>query len=166
MALLGATIGPGKIDGTQWDGPGWYVPSSVWGGLSTALGVASPYVPVVAFIGSSAVQALQRPDVIGRATITGGGETIDRGWTGLSKIQDSFTPTWYVTWSHIVLSPKTRLTVDLDDADLMFDDPIGVAQIGFKDLDAALKAGEGYPVNVSGQTDKQILFVKIAVTLE
>ena len=59
-----------------------------------------------------------------------------------------------------------RLRVTVIDEDLWEDDPIGVAEINYDDVVAALEAGEVYQVKVAEQTQNQLLFVGISVMPE
>ena len=45
-------------------------------------------------------------------------------------------------------------------------DPIGVAEINYEDVVAALESEQVYQVKVADQTDNQLLFVGISVTAE
>jgi hypothetical protein len=162
VSLVDAQIGPGKVDGSHWDGAGT-VPPSVTSGLLAALGAPDPYAAVVNTLSSVSANSLDRPEPVGTAelfTAAGPGGTLR-----LNADRDTFTPIWFgtPTWERVPLEPATRIRVTLRDRDVMFDDPMGVAEIGYSDLVAALRAGRVYPVRVAEQTYRQILFVGISV---
>lgn len=165
IAFRGAVIGPGKVDGTQWDLMG-RVPDDVWSGVTKALSVADPYTGIVAFIGGGGYRALEKPDPKGSVTLVGGPSGSDQTWT-LPKQQDTFTPQWNgAEFRNVVLSERVRLRIDLWDADIAEDDPIGAPEIDSRALLAAKASGTLYSINVAAETSRQVLFVRVSVVPE
>jgi hypothetical protein len=162
VSILDAKIGPSKVDGTDWDGPG-KVPPTVTGGLLAALGAPDPYQAVTNLLFSVSSNSLDRPEPFGVAelfTRSGPVQVLS-----LNADRDTLTPIWNgsPTWSSVPLDPATRIRITLKDKDLVYDDPMGIAEFGYDDLVAALRAGRIYPVRVAEQTNRQILFIGISV---
>jgi hypothetical protein len=84
---------------------------------------------------------------------------------GMEPPNDSFTLQAAVApgWSGVPLDQDIRFLVNLSDADLVYDDPIGTAEINMDDIKAALASKQVYHVNVADQTFNTILFVDISV---
>ena len=61
------------------------------------------------------------------------------------------------------MNQDVRFLVNLSDVDLVYDDPIGTAEINMDDVRAALASKQVYHVNVADQTFNTILFVDISV---
>ena len=164
VAFVGVLVGPGKIDGTQWDGPGGTVSREDWQQVATALGAADPYVAVIGVFAGPTIQALEKPDCGGSAGLTssaGAGTT----WE-LMKKQDTFTPQWRSAWDHVPLDGSARIHVEMIDRDLFLDDPMGGFEVNATWIQTALTAGRVVAVPVADQTNKQILFALVAARPE
>lgn len=161
VSLTGMLIGPGKVDGTQWDGPGGTVDTDDWAMIASALSRSNPYAAAASVMAGPAMQALEKPDVGGSATlVTSSG---DGDEFGLAKNQDSFAPNWTgVTWDHVPLDGSARIRVVAIDRDLADDDPMGIFEISASDINQAIQVGRIHPVPVHQQTGKQILFALIS----
>lgn len=159
--VVGMLIGPGKADGSQWDGPGGMVKEDLWDLLAQMLIRPSAYGAAASVMAGPAMQALEKPDVGGTATLitaSGDGPAIP-----LAKKQDTFTPQWSgVAWDHVPLDESVRIRVVATDRDLMEDDPMGIFDISAADMLEAVRTGKVYPVPVHAQTNKQILFALIS----
>jgi len=164
VAFTGVLVGPGKIDGTQWDGPGGSVRREDWQQIAIALGAADPYAAVIGVLAGPTIQALEKPDCAGTAMLTSSAGT-GTSWE-LTKKQDSFTPQWRSTWDHVPLDGSARIHVELIDRDVAFDDPMGVFEVNATWIQAAFNAGKVLAVPVADQTNKQILFALIAARPE
>lgn len=173
IEMLGALIGPGKSDGTEWDGPG-KIPDDVVTGLATALG--SPEIaPILNFAQGAAYQALSKPDPYGIAQLNWDGSGFDPAQTiSLATVdnnrQDTFTPDWPMDasgalpgWATVPFTPDLQIRVDLDDEDLTAPDHIGTVTIDFPDLKKAWESKKSYWI-LTGDPTKQLLAVQVQVT--
>jgi len=162
VSIVNALIGPGKVDGTMWDGPGQRVDQETISSLSSALVGTSPYAAAAAVMAGLAQTALDKPDPKGYATLEAsqGSQTVDMP----RDFRDTFTPLWRsAVFDRVDLSGQPRVRVVLLDADALEDDAIATVEITSQDLQAALRAGTVYQVPVSEQSMKQLLFVGISV---
>jgi hypothetical protein len=172
IQIESALIGPGKADGTNWDGPGRIDPKTVQGvgGIMSQVatgvfagGPAGALVAVTPFVAGPTMSLTAKPDTFG---------TVDANWRGgtasvkLPKQQDTITPTWAVPLEHIKLTEELKLRITLKDKDLVNDDDMGVAILDYRDVVAALENGKVYPVAVGSQTQNQVLFISITVERE
>ena len=66
-------------------------------------------------------------------------------------------------WVDIPFSTSLRVRVSLSDSDVLLDDTVGTAEIGYADLLEALAVGKTVPIGVADQTSNQLLFVDISV---
>jgi hypothetical protein len=83
------------------------------------------------------------------------------------EFKDTYTPMWSDATLHgVVASSEIRLRITLIDQDVVEDDPIGVVELTEADLVAARTAGRVHHVQVSEQSQNQILFVGISVLAE
>lgn len=164
VAFVGLLAGPGKVDGTQWDGPGGAVSREDWQQVAVALGAANPYAAVIGVFAGPTLQALEKPDCGGSAVLTSSAGTGTQ-WT-LTKKQDTFTPQWGATWDHVPLDGTARIRVEVIDHDLFFNDPMGIFEVPSASIHAALAAGKVLPVRVEDQTNRQILFALISAQAE
>lgn len=164
VAFVGLLAGPGKVDGTQWDGPGGTVNREDWQQVATALGATNPYAAVIGVFAGPTIQALEKPDCGGSAVLSSSAGT-GTEWV-LTKKQDTFTPQWAATWDHVPLNGSARIHVEVIDHDLFVNDPMGVFEIPSASIHAALAAGKVLPVRVEDQTNRQILFALITAQAE
>ncbi len=157
--ILGALIGPGKSDRTQWDGFG-DVPEELW--LTVAILVEMPVNDVLDFLSRAAVQSLAKPDPFGTVELD-----LGDGWEQpmeLANRSNTFQPLFDdAIYTNIPVETQLRMKVELWDEDVNFDDPIGAVIISKDDILAARDAGGSYWVNVASQSIGQIIFVQIAV---
>lgn len=165
VSFVGLLAGPGKVDRTQWDGPGGTVSAEGWQQVASAIGAADPYAAAIGVLAGPTIQALEKPDCAGSAVLTSSAGTAAA--YALLKQQDTFTPQWGgVTWEHVSLDDTTRIRVTVVDRDLIFDDPMGIFEIPSRWIRAALAAGKVLAVPVHDQTNKQILFAMISAQVE
>lgn len=114
---------PGKSDGRPWDGTGSLPRHALLGLMSGAGGLPAltAVAPEVVAVMNGAYAA---PDV--RVVVSLNGRTL--GSTGVA--QDSLTPTWVSSPVDVGVIPEgTFLEFRAIDADLMFDDDIGVCTV-------------------------------------
>jgi hypothetical protein len=164
VSVVGALIAPGKTNRKKWDA-GSVVDQAVVNDLARAMAVtADPYAAAAAVVGAVATGvagASESPDIVGRAELWVGGKRVSA--LMLTMQHDTFTPQWpSVTWENVDID-NARIRVVLEDADVVRNDDVGIAEIGADELKAAAAAGRVYPVRVDGQTNGQILFLNISV---
>lgn len=173
VSILGALVGPTKIDGKPWDS------SLRLGSAASAaigeLGLPGTSALTASLIGSIANQAPQgkaAPDVVGYVRLEG---TTTRnlasaGGTNLAladrrmMTRDSYTPRFYVTYQGWTFFPDNRLRVHLWDRDLQNHDSIAVVEITYQDIIKAIEVGKPIWVNVADQSLKQLLYVQISAS--
>jgi hypothetical protein len=160
--LTGATIAPNKYDGSPWDGFG-HVPPELPQKIATALQAPNPYAAVLVVLAEPTAEALKKPETKGRAMLlsrNGPSAPIP-----LFAQRDAFTPQWRDTpsFAHVPLDGSTRIHIEIMDADLAFDDPMGSFDIHASDILEALRAGGSYQVRVAERANQQVLFVGVSV---
>ena len=157
--ILGALLGPGKVDRSEWDGVG-NVPDEIW--LTVAILVEMPVQDVLDWLSTSTVQTLSKPDPYGTVEIDLGG-----GWeqpVELAARTNTFQPLFDdASYVGLDAAAEMRLKVELWDEDVFLDDPVGAVIISRAQIDAARDAGGSYWVNVASQSNGQIVYVQIAV---
>lgn len=164
VSLVGVTIGPGKSDGSQWDGF-FSMPAGL--ALEVARNMEAPndYMVTLDLL-NRASQGLAKPDIYGETQLLVGG-TVASSLVLPLGAEDSFSPTWtHIGWQHVPLDEDVRLRVSLMDEDMTSDDPVGVFELSTADLRAAMNAGTVLQVDVAAQTQQQVLFCAIAVAKE
>lgn len=171
VSIIDATAGVGKADGDQWDGLG-QVPVDLVGSVAGALVGKSPYVAIGRILAPFALGAFEKPDPTGWAEVLSHGDPVGRVALRASQ-EDTFNPQWQgvdgraPSFGRVPLSEGTRIRVQLvDDDEPLDDDQMGIFEINYQDLVAALEAQQVHHVNVAEQTNRQILFVGIAVMPE
>ena len=82
----------------------------------------------------------------------------------LKEEHNTFTPHWATAWSNVPLQAGLGVRVELQDADLQWDDHIGSVLIGYAALVDALHARVVHPIAKHEQDTGQILFVTVLVT--
>lgn len=154
-----------KSNHNRWDGSG-AVPPEVIAGVEKALVKTGEPEAVAgaAFLAMAdlANDVFGAPDTFGVLdVITAAGEQR----VPLPYTADSFQPVWRdISVLNVPLGdPSVRLQINLHDRDAVNDDPIGPARLSYRDFEAAFQDGGIYPVNVSEQTNKELLFVYISV---
>lgn len=169
IQVTGITMAPFKGDGTEWDTTN-VIPSDLISGLATALGAAEPYAAVIAYLGTEAVKPLSKPDAYGTMELWVNGRWSPPAAlaTREAPVHDAFVASWPAPpapgWYDVPLQESLRLRLHILDSDLLYDDPIGDAEINYADIQAALAAQKIIQVDVSGQTQKQLLFVALSVS--
>jgi hypothetical protein len=163
VSIVSALIGPAKIDGTHWDGPGKQVGRATLSKLSSALVGVNAYAAAATIMADLAQTALDKPDPEGLAVL----ETAQGTQMQDLKMffRDTFTPQWAaVTFDRIDLASDPRIRLVLADVDAFQDDAIATIEIGRGAMEAAARAGQIYQVPVADQSLNQLLFVGISVS--
>jgi hypothetical protein len=82
--------------------------------------------------------------------------------------QDTYRVDWSppATWRHVWLTDFTRVRLHVEDEDGVRRDEIGTVDIGAEQLQAALQMRRVLQVNVADQSNRQLLFVGVAVIAE
>lgn len=157
-------------DGTAWDGPPQQVQDEV---LDLAIQLINQRLPVTELFnellrafGNALLDIFDAPDPFGRADLVG--PWPDDLSVQLPAIQDTHSPRWGVTWQNIPLVPgeDIRLTVDLTDEDVAFDDDIGSAELSVDDILLALETGGQAAIPTDWQGSGNILAIAISVRQE
>jgi len=164
VSLVGVTIGPGKSDGSQWDGF-FSMPAGLALEVARDMDAPNDYVVTLDLL-NRVSQGLAKPDIYGETQLLVGG-TLASSLVLPLGAEDSFTPTWNrIGWQHVPLDEDVRLRVSLMDEDMTSDDPVGVFELSTAELRAAMNAGSVLQVDVAAQTQQQVLFCAIAVSKE
>ncbi len=179
IQFLSAVIAPFKADRCQWDGlfcsavkqsdakklgdlTGKLIGLAV--GKAAWIGIVKD---VISFVGAPVMNALAKPDPYGWAQIFKDGK-----WSSnltlvdiKNKTDDTYTPifTYTPSFNQVALKPGIRLRVTFFDDDWNADDPIGVAEITYKEIKSVLDSGKSQYINTAKSTSNQLLFVKISV---
>jgi hypothetical protein len=163
VSIVSALIGPAKVDGTHWDGPGKQVDRATISKLSSALAGVNAYAAAATIMADLAQTALDKPDPKGLAVLETAQGTQMQDLTMFFR--DTFTPQWAaVTFDRIDLSSDPRIRLILADHDAFQDDAIATVEIGRGAMEAAARAGQIYQVPVADQSLNQLLFVGISVS--
>lgn len=164
VSVLGVTIGPGKSDGSQWDGF-FSIPAGLALEVARDMQAPNDYVVTLDLL-NRASQGLAKPDIYGEAQLLVQGVNTGSIPMPLS-VEDSFSPTWpRVGWLHVPLDEDVRLRVSLMDDDMTSPDSVGIFELSPEVLREALKEGKVLQVDVSAQTQQQVLFCAISVSRE
>lgn len=164
MSVVGALIGPGKANRRKWDA-GSLVDEAAMHDLAAAMAsTGNLYVAAAGVVGTVAAglaTPTESPDIVGRADLWIDGVRVST--VALTVQADTFTPQWSsVAWRSVDIN-RARIRVVLEDDDVAFNDPVGIAEIDAGALKAAAAVGHVHPVRVDGQTSGQILFLNISV---
>jgi hypothetical protein len=169
IRILDAVIGPGKADGTQWDGMGT-VPQDVIDMVAGFISTGS-LEGIVSYLTGVAVSTLSKPDPLGTAIIDNGNGFDIAGLVVLANegnnTEDTFTPIWPnggKKWGPVPFVPSVKFQFIIYDEDLVNNDDIGVALVDFDDLMAAWADGNKYWVNVADQTSRQLIAIGLTVS--
>jgi hypothetical protein len=170
IELVGALIGPGKIDGTQWDLTD-QVPPEILDALADAYGYPG-MGKVLEVVQSAAYQALSKPDPFGVANLNPDGVGFDSKLNvnladEATNTEDTFTPLWpmpFPGWQRLQVEPGMEVRVTLYDEDLALNDDIGTATITYDDILEAWTAGDSHWIRVEDQTNEQLIAVQIQVS--
>ncbi|MDI1448999.1 hypothetical protein [Polyangium sp. 6x1] len=161
VMLHGVTVAPCRFGGDLWDGVGQIDASQIdlFGNL---LRGRVPYMEIAKALAAPANEALDKPDVKGRAKIVG---ALEGSPVPLKGQADSFTPQFSgpPTFENVAFDGSARLAVELLDDDMVDDDPMGSFQLGPDEMLEAFRAGNVHQVRVDSQTNGQVLFAAISV---
>jgi len=160
--LLSALIGPSKVHGSRWDGPGSASTTGVSLPRSTTLSAS-----IIREVVNQAASGYAAPDVIGfvqEISADSDSNVQIALATRRHKVANSYTPRFKVDYLHWPIGPNTRFYIELWDSDLYQNDPIGSIELTYKDLQTALTANTAVWINVGEQSLDQLMAIKIAVT--
>jgi hypothetical protein len=167
VVITDSIIAASKADGSYWDGIGSVDPS-ITQEIANALVGPSPVADVLAILAGPALANLDQPDPYGDGYATVFGIPGEKGplASSAAPISNTFHPIWSTNWyfGNIPIDSDVRITVELWDSDLVFDDPIDTVELNSNDLKNALAAQRNYEVQVYDQGQGQLLFVGISVT--
>jgi len=167
IQIVGATIAPSRVDGSKWLGFGKAKAAQV-SKVMDALLMAEPHVAVINALAQVAMSTSDKPIPYGVVDVATAGKfhTNARKGFGDSR-QHSFTPFFgNINYQDIPLDYGTRIEVRMwnyHPIEKRNIDPIGVAEINSDDLKKALDSQKIYQLNVSDQTQNQLLFIAIEV---
>ncbi|WP_394824791.1 hypothetical protein [Pendulispora albinea] len=163
ISMVGATLGPAKIDGTRWDA--LTVFPNLAAGVTTSAGGSTHMAIVAAHLTGEVLASFEKPDPFGWAELTAADRAVGerRPLTGCGD--DTLTPTWSTAaqWRHVRLSDSTRIRVHLLDRDLDGNEPMGDVDVHAGHLRMALEKGTIVQVPVSDQSQGQVLAIAISV---
>lgn len=171
VELIGALIAPTKADYSKWDGidPDGGLIQAVEDAL--VLAGEGVFVEVFDLLVDVANFAFDPPDAFGYAEIALGGVDVDAVDLAIEQdpVDDTFAPQWpgppQPGWWSVALADMPSVRVTLTDADVVFNDTIGMAEIAYDDIVAAWLDQGIYPVRVDDQDLGRILFLTISVTM-
>jgi len=170
IEVTGILIGPGKVDGTQWD-LSEPVPEEVLEALAAALGYPG-MGQVLDVVQGAAYQALSKPDAFGVANLNPDGRGFDAlfdvALAGINdNTEDSFTPNWpmpFPGWQDLPFEPGLAIRVNVRDEDIALHDDIGTATLNYDDLLEAWLAQDSHWIRVEDQTNEQLIAVQVQVS--
>lgn len=163
VSLLSFMVGPSKPDGMVWDGPGGAISADDAAALTRALQAGTPAVVAASVFARPTIQALEKPEVQGRAALFIRAAQIG-SWQAFTGQRDAFNPQLMPppTWFHVPLDGTARIAVEAIDKDLSEDDPMGSFFIDPNAIQAAADSPSSvYQSNVAYQTQRAVLFVEV-----
>ena len=164
IRIVGAVIGVGVAEGIEWDSFSAIDEQLIEDVLEALFG-PSPYLSIIALLATPAVQAMSAPDAFGTATVDGS-QQITLATVG-NNSENTFQPIWPGSpgWSGVEFDDDIRIAVSLTDEDVFFEhDDIGIVELNAVDIRNAWRSSQVFAVDVSDQTDEQLLFVRISVS--
>lgn len=122
-------------------------------------------------IGATVLDHAAAPDAQGNVRLAIDGQVVggDKGVTNLGTSYNKYTPAWSAGWSHIPLdcNHDVRLILFLEDYDPVGqNDQIGTVEVNRDDLIRAARLQKVVPVYVGDQSQNQLVFVNVSVTLD
>ena len=179
ITLIGAHIGPGKVDGTRWDGIGKLSEDQVSKtqelvqlAAEMAAAAANPPAALAAtagkLLGDMAMPAASKPDVYGWVEWqpAGSGPTLKLDLAPRSRPVREFSATWRqpVVLPDAKWNPRLRIRITLRDKDITSDDAIGTVELNGDHIRYAWARQKVTPILVADQSDGQLLAVKVSVS--
>jgi hypothetical protein len=181
----GAVVGLTKADGSTWD---LSAVSSISAEdrkrfqeavlkATAKAAVTNPLAAaagVVAVIGVAVISTKAKPDPTGTVELMIDGKTVggEKGRIQLPRQLDTYTPSWSLgPWPHVPLDSRhdVRLRLRLEDWDpetIGGNDQIGTVVVNSDDLLRAAKLRKVLPVYVGDQSQDQLVYVNVSVTME
>lgn len=160
VEIISLQIGPGKSDGTNWDGIG-NLTEDLFAFAARAAGL--PFPDIIAKMATVAVSSLEKPDIRGTVEWESNGSIIDS--ISFAEEEDNFQPTLKPKADFQGFNPHTdRITISLTEVDLSEHDSAGEIYLSKQHFNEVLQNGGAHWVNVAEQTNNQILLVRIIIT--
>ena len=155
ITLEAAAVAEAKTDGRKWDDPAWFASVAMAGAAALGVDGGLTIGPFLALL-----SPLEAPDPVGTAVLSyrGGSATHT-----LRARENTRAPRYAVSWERVPLTPEVRLRVELRDDDVFESDHIGLAEVGYDELRAALDSRGVKRVDVREQTDGQLLNLGVSV---
>lgn len=169
ITFLGAVIGPTKLNGKPWDAS-YDTKKSIGAGLSTLLSSAVPHKKIIDTVLAGAPKGSGAPDIIGSIQQVGpsypGLEEAAKAPIALADkktiTKNGYTPIFTTEYKAWPMYSNTRFRIRLWDKDMMQNDFIGTVEVTTEDIQKAITAGQAIYINVSNQSQNQILYIQIS----
>lgn len=173
FTVLGAVIGPVKINGKSWD-VGRAVDPSASGLIAELMAPGSGALvsSVVNTVSQVAANGTAAPDVVGYIQQVGpttrylskiSGTPIElAGKRTLAR--DSYTPNFQAGYSGWPIFIGTRFRIHLWDLDFQNHDTIAAVEITYDDIMSAIKHGKTKWIKVADQSNNQLLYIQISAS--
>ncbi|NUQ75419.1 MAG: hypothetical protein HUU21_17870 [Polyangiaceae bacterium] len=175
IEIVDTLVQPWMTGGATWDLDGQVAEADIQG-LAEAFGVPSPYGAVLDFVTKFATNAYGPPDPAAWAEIWRDGAwndviplcTFDNNDEDTSATSWPGDPAWANArgWSGVPVNEGMRIRVSVIDEDISEHDTIGIVEINYDDVVAALMEQQVVPIQVKNQGLGQVLFVGISAIPE
>lgn len=170
LEILGAVIGPTKINGKPWDGVTIKSNTKASSLISSMLNRGQAATAVISFVMNNAGQGFNAPDVVGFIQPIGPKplaskylKRLLRLATNSTMTRNSHTPYLSARYLHWTIWPTTRFRITLYDVDVNDHDLIGTVELTYGDIMKAVTNGKITYINVSSQSaGNQILYIKVS----
>ncbi|HSC88139.1 MAG TPA: hypothetical protein VLC09_12740, partial [Polyangiaceae bacterium] len=139
------------------------IPVGDLAGVAEALGAPDAAVAVAEALAAPALEGLDRPDVVGQATLrSSNGQLQARKFKGTSdSLRPNLNPA--PSWENVPFDSQLRLEVTVSDDDLLGTEPIGTFIVNAEALREAARKNEVYQLRLAEQTSNTLLFVGLIV---
>jgi len=170
FTILGAFVGPTKVNGKSWDAS-FKINKSMGTLVSDMIMPGSGFLTssMIGAVGSAAPKGKAAPDVIGYIKQTGptikklvkvaGTPLVLASKYNLSK--DNYLPNFETGYSGWPIFKDTRFRIQLWDKDLMDHDNIGSVEITYDDILLAIEKGKATWIKVADQSMNQLLYISV-----
>lgn len=173
VCVSGAVIRPAKTDNTKWDGPGQLNKEQKTAVDKAATAVAALLAstnPAGALLlaanafSDPILGAIAKPDVYGTMQLNGGKSF---ALASRKKPVREYAPNWGCTGTthkKVHVDEDTSIQINLTDADLVNDDPIGTVVINANHIAKAYSSKVNLPIDTMNQGTTQIWAITLVVT--
>jgi hypothetical protein len=169
VLFVDALVAPFRTNGDSWEALGPSATPEDKAALAAHLTGGEPYSTPAAFVLGLANVGYDTPDPFGFHDYMYGAESVDGDLATVdTNVEDTCHPIWPGPpgYSDVPLEQGIRFRLTAYDQEVWAHHPIGVAEINYDDVIAALGSKHIYQVMVADQTNKQLLFVGISGTAE